>query len=96
MDTPIQLNSFVSCASIHPTFNAKSYARRRCTAHPAGIWGPVTISGCAFQDKADRAIVVLEADVDLAYLQGTGQNITDAVMNEVNQYNAITSHASQH
>ena len=88
-DTPIQSSSLVSCASIHPSFNAKSYAARLCTASPAGLWGAVSVSGCAFIDKADRAIVVMETDVNLMYVQESGQTITEAVMNEVSQHNTV-------
>ena len=88
-DTPIQSSSLVSCASIHPSFNAKSYAARLCTASPAGLWGAVSVSGCAFIDKADMAIVVMEADVNLMYVQESGQTITEAVMNEVSQHNTV-------
>ena len=86
MDSPIQLNSHVSCASIHPFFNAKSYADRRCTANAAGIWAAVDVSACAFRSKVDMTIVVLEAEVDLGYVQETGQNISEAVMDEVSYH----------
>ena len=83
MDTPIELNSLISCASIHSSFNAKSYATRRCSSDPAGVWGAVGLSGCAFRPGSNMTIVVLEADVDLVYLQGTQQTVHEAVKNEV-------------
>jgi hypothetical protein len=79
-DTIVNVYAHVTCSSLHPSFNKKSFAVRKCKSHQ---WTAVDTSECTFGFDSNNTIVVVEGLVNPVQISESNRNIEEAVEQEL-------------